>query len=76
MLGGVIDLASEQNRGAVMGIYQSSTSLARVLAPLLAGTIYQRFGPSAPFLLAALVTLQALWCILAARGLSRRRVTA
>jgi MFS family permease len=66
--------ANEHNRGAVMGIYQSSTSLARVLAPFLAGTIYLRFGPSAPFLLAALVTLQAFWCMLAAQRLHRRRV--
>jgi MFS family permease len=68
--------ANEQNRGAVMGIYQSSSSLARVLAPFLAGTIYQRLGPSAPFLLAAMVTLQAFWCILAVRGLHRRRAAA
>jgi MFS family permease len=65
--------ASEQNRGAVMGTFQSSTSLARVLAPFLAGTIYLRFGPNAPFLLAALVTLQAFWCILAAQRLHHRR---
>ncbi len=65
--------ASEQNRGAVMGIYQSSTSLARVLAPFLAGTIYLRFGPNAPFLVAALITLQAFWCILAARRLHLHR---
>jgi DHA1 family tetracycline resistance protein-like MFS transporter len=65
--------ANEQNRGAVMGTFQSSTSLARVLAPFLAGTIYERFGPNAPFLLAALITLQAFWCILAAQRLHLRR---
>jgi DHA1 family tetracycline resistance protein-like MFS transporter len=65
--------AGEHNRGAVMGTYQASTSLARVLAPFLAGTIYVRFGPNAPFLLAALITLQAFWCILAAQRLHRRR---
>ncbi len=63
----------EQNRGAVMGTYQASSSLARVLAPFLAGTIYLRFGPNAPFLLAAVVTLQAFWCILAAQRLHLRR---
>jgi DHA1 family tetracycline resistance protein-like MFS transporter len=65
--------AEEQNRGAVMGTYQASSSLARVLAPFLAGTIYLRFGPNAPFLLAAVVTLQAFWCILAAQRLHLRR---
>ncbi len=63
--------ASAQNRGAVMGTYQSSTSLARVIAPFLAGTIYLRYGPNAPFLLAALITLQAIWCMFAAQRLHR-----
>ncbi len=60
-------LASHQaqldNRGAVMGAYQSGTSVARVIAPLLAGLVYMHLGAFAPYLLAALVTLQALWCI-------------
>jgi len=64
-------LASHQalanNRGAVMGVYQSGTSTARVIAPFVAGPIYMRFGPAAPYLLACLVTLQALWCVLGAR---------
>jgi DHA1 family tetracycline resistance protein-like MFS transporter len=57
--------AQTHNRGAVMGTYQSGTSLARVLAPFASGPTYMHIGPSAPFLLAAVVTLQALWCILA-----------
>jgi len=64
-------LASHQahahNRGAVMGIYQSGTSTARVIAPFVAGLVYMRFGPASPYLLACVVTLQALWCVLAAR---------
>ena len=55
------------NRGAVMGTYQTGTSLARVLAPLASGPIYMQFGASAPFLVASVVTLQAVWCILALR---------
>jgi MFS transporter, DHA1 family, tetracycline resistance protein len=58
--------AQAHNRGAVLGAYQVGTSLARVLAPLLAGYIFQRFGASAPFLLGGLVTLQAAWCMLMA----------
>lgn len=64
-------LASKQsepgNRGAVMGLYQSGGSLARVLGPLTAGFIYTRFGHGAPYLVAAAVILPAIWCILAAR---------
>jgi MFS family permease len=64
-------LASHQaqhgDRGAVMGLYQSGNSMARVLAPFIAGPVYARFGPAAPYLLAAAVTLQALWCVAATR---------
>ncbi len=64
-------LASRQaeagNRGAVMGVYQAGASLARVLGPLSAGTIYSRWGHGAPYLVAGAVILQAIWCIIAAR---------
>jgi len=59
--------AQVHNRGAVMGTYQSGTSLARVIAPFASGPTYMHVGPSAPFLIAGLVTLQALWCVLGAR---------
>jgi DHA1 family tetracycline resistance protein-like MFS transporter len=59
--------AQLHNRGAVMGTYQSGTSLARVIAPFASGPTYMHVGPGAPFLLAGLVTLQALWCIVAVR---------
>jgi DHA1 family tetracycline resistance protein-like MFS transporter len=59
--------AQVHDRGAVMGTYQSGTSLARVIAPFTSGPTYMHVGRGAPFLLAGLVTLQALWCILAAR---------
>lgn len=59
--------AKVHNRGAVMGTYQSGSSLARVIAPFASGPTYMHVGPSAPFLLAGLVTLQALWCILGVR---------
>ena len=68
-------LASRQadagNRGVVMGTYQSGTSLARVLGPFSSGLIFGRFGAGAPFLVGALVTLQAAWCMLAARQFER-----
>lgn len=58
--------ARSHNRGAVMGVYQSGTSTARVIAPFIAGPVYMRFGPGAPYLLACIVTLQAIWCVLGA----------
>ncbi|MGA2564471.1 MAG: MFS transporter [Steroidobacteraceae bacterium] len=59
--------AQAHNRGAVLGTYQVGTSLARVIAPFVSGPVFQRFGPGAPFLLGAVVTLQATWCMLAIR---------
>jgi MFS family permease len=59
--------AQAHNRGAVLGAYQVGTSLARVIAPFISGPVFQRFGPGAPFLLGAVVTLQAAWCMLAIR---------
>jgi MFS family permease len=59
--------ADASNRGVVMGTYQAGSSLARVLGPFSSGVIFGRFGPGAPFLVGALVTLQAVWCMLAAQ---------
>ncbi len=74
----VTALASRQadagNRGVVMGTYQSGTSLARVLGPFSSGLIFGRFGAGAPFLVGAVVTLQALWCMLAAKRAGGREV--
>jgi multidrug resistance protein len=51
--------ASAANRGAVMGTFQSSASMARVLGPLAAGALYDQ-SEAAPFLLASLLLLAAL----------------
>jgi MFS transporter, DHA1 family, tetracycline resistance protein len=60
-------LASKQadahDRGTVMGTYQSSSSLARVIGPFVSGPIYAALGPGAPFLVGACVTLPAVWFI-------------
>ncbi|MGC1457708.1 MAG: MFS transporter [Steroidobacteraceae bacterium] len=56
-------LASRQShggdRGAVMGTYQSATSLARVIGPFVAGPVYQLWGGNSPFLAAACITAPA-----------------
>jgi DHA1 family tetracycline resistance protein-like MFS transporter len=55
--------ATQRDRGAVMGTYQSGLSLARSLIPCLSGALYAGLGPSAPFLAGACVTLPAAWLI-------------
>jgi DHA1 family tetracycline resistance protein-like MFS transporter len=60
-------LASKQSdshdRGAVMGTYQSSSSLARVIGPFASGPLYGVLGSQAPFLAGACVALPAAWLI-------------
>ena len=55
--------AADHDRGAVMGTYQSSTSLARVIGPFVSGPLYAGLGPSAPFLVGACVMLPAIWLV-------------
>ncbi len=60
-------LASKQSRGhdrgAVMGAYVASASLARVLGPFSSGLLYAALGPAAPFFIGACVTLPAAWLV-------------
>jgi len=55
--------AQPQERGVVMGTYQSATSLARIIGPMVSGAIYAGIAFNAPFLLGVVVALPALWLI-------------
>ncbi len=55
--------ATQRDRGVVMGTYQSGLSLARAFVPFVTGSVYAGLGSSAPFLVAACVTLPAAWLI-------------
>ena len=65
-------LASKQSRGhdrgAVLGAYAASASLARVIGPFTSGPIYALLGAAAPFLIGACVTLPAAWLVRRVRG--------
>lgn len=52
--------ATGATRGAVMGIYQSSGSLARFVGAAFSGSLYGALGFDAPFLLGTLMMLPAL----------------
>lgn len=60
-------LASRQSRGhdrgAVMGAYVASGSLARVIGPFSSGPLYALLGSAAPFVIGACVTLPAAWLV-------------
>jgi len=65
-------LASKQSgghdRGAVLGTYAASASLARVLGPFSSGALYALLGASGPFLVGACVTLPAVLLLRRARS--------
>ena len=53
----IISMRTEQdNRGTLMGAFQSSAALARILGPLAAGLLYV-YSFSAPFILGGLLFL-------------------
>jgi MFS family permease len=49
--------ATPQNRGAVMGAFNSASSAGRIVGPALSGPLYFNLGAAAPFLFAAVLTL-------------------
>lgn len=62
----LISLATDDaDQGAVMGVAASVSSLARVIAPLAAGALFQHVDPSAPLLLGGglflLCAIGVLW---------------
>jgi len=64
--------ARATDRGAVMGAYAASASLARLLGPLSSGALYALLGPAAPFLTGAVVTLTALGLLRRGGAAARR----
>jgi DHA1 family tetracycline resistance protein-like MFS transporter len=52
--------AAEDERGAVLGVQQSSGALARVFGPLSAGPLFDLLAPNAPFIMAMLAALAGL----------------
>ena len=67
-------LASKQaeahERGVVMGTYQSATSLARIVGPMVSGSLYAVVSFRAPFVAGILVGLPALWLIVRSQRVS------
>ena len=51
---------TRDKQGGVLGAYQSAQSLARIIGPIVAGTIYELAGPQPVYFGAAIVALLAL----------------
>jgi MFS transporter, DHA1 family, tetracycline resistance protein len=67
-------LAGSDERGGVMGVSQSASSLARILGPAVAGAVFTVWGRNAPYYLGAL--LMAAVVVMALRLPRRSEVLA
>ena len=61
-IGAVISRAtSPERQGEMMGLNSASSALARIIGPLTAAPLYALSGPTAPFVVASLVCIPALF---------------
>jgi MFS transporter, DHA1 family, tetracycline resistance protein len=60
--------AAEDERGAVLGVFQGAGNLGRTLTPLFSGLLFTHLGARAPFFAAAVLILPALWLLLSDRA--------
>ena len=49
--------ADPRSRGAVMGIFNASSSAGRIVGPAVSGPVYFSFGPAAPCIASAVLTV-------------------
>jgi len=52
--------SDDSDRGLIVGLTQGASSLGRVIGPGVSGTVYQSYGPYAPFQLGAAVLVIAI----------------
>ncbi|MDZ4678760.1 MAG: MFS transporter [Oligoflexia bacterium] len=64
ILGGISLLTDPKQQGAVMGVTQSLSSLARILGPLLGGVLFGHIGPAAPYIAAAAISCFVLFIVI------------
>ena len=65
--------ASGTNRGSVLGTYQTSSSLGRVIGPFISGAVFARFGAGSPLLLGALIAAPAALAIVLSKRIVASR---
>jgi predicted MFS family arabinose efflux permease len=62
----VAELVPEENRGTAYGLYNASVEVMALPASLLAGILWNRISPAAPFMFGAImafIAFGALWFI-------------
>ena len=64
----VSQYAPENERGGLLGIYQSTQSLGRIVGPNLGGTLFNFVASSAPFVAGGIIMLGAFFLAFRLRG--------
>jgi len=64
LLGMISRLIPASDQGAIAGMTQSASSMARILGPITGGLLYDHAGQPVPFWFAAVVVLLAFLCVL------------
>jgi MFS family permease len=68
MLGLISRLTGATGQGRILGVAQSTTSLARIIGPVLAGVVMAAVGAPVAFVASALMAVVALGAVLTIRG--------
>jgi len=63
VLGSVSLLTDEKEQGAMLGVLQSFSSMARIIGPAVGGFVYGNISHSFPFLIAGFLALGALFLV-------------
>ncbi len=61
-------LAPESERGEIIGVFQSTQSLSRILGPQLGGILFGVISPSAPYFVGAAIMMISFYVALGLRG--------
>jgi MFS family permease len=59
----VTDSVAPEKRGEALGIQQSAGALSRIIGPAVAGFVFDRAGVGWPYVLAAVLTLGAVFLV-------------
>jgi MFS family permease len=59
----VSDSVAPEKRGEALGVQQSAGALSRIIGPALAGVVFDRAGVGWPYVLAAVLTLGAVFLV-------------
>lgn len=61
-------MAPEAERGEVIGVFQSTQSLSRIIGPQMGGILFGLFSPAAPYFAGAVIMMMSFFVALGLRG--------